>query len=110
MNTTELIVSIVVGICCLGLGIFLGAMPLKRDKLTEVQNKYQQLGGMLACALVVILILLSMDIASWVSIGAMAVGVGISRIPPVHTALLKQFPILQPAKPISPLTRAKSKK
>ena len=63
MNTTELIVSIVVGIGCCALGMFLGSMPLKREQITEEQNKYQQLGGLLACGLVVILMLLSMDIA-----------------------------------------------
>ena len=77
MNTTELIVSIVVGIGCCALGMFLGSMPLKREQITEEQNKYQQLGGLLACGLVVILMLLSMDIASWVAIAALAVGVGI---------------------------------
>ena len=60
MNTTELIVSIVVGIGCCALGMFLGSMPLKREQITEEQNKYQQLGGLLACGLVVILMLLSM--------------------------------------------------
>ena len=81
MNTTELIVSIVVGIGCCALGMFLGSMPLKREQITEEQNKYQQLGGLLACGLVVILMLLSMDIASWVAIAALAVGVGVAPPP-----------------------------
>lgn len=92
MNTTELIVSIVVGIGCCALGMFLGSMPLKREQITEEQNKYQQLGGLLACGLVVILMLLSMDIASWVAIAALAVGVGICRVPAVRRWLLAQFP------------------
>lgn len=110
MNTTELIVSIVVGIGCCALGMFLGSMPLKREQITEEQNKYQQLGGLLACGLVVILMLLSMDIASWVAIAALAVGVGICRIPAVRRWLLAQFPMLKPAEPQSPLRKAKPRK
>ena len=86
MNTTELIVSIVVGIGCCALG------------------------GLLACGLVVILMLLSMDIASWIAIAALAVGVGICRVPAVRRWLLAQFPMLKPAEPQSPLRKAKPKK
>ncbi|WP_246165734.1 hypothetical protein [Bifidobacterium canis] len=109
MTVVEIIVSIVVGIGCFVLGVFLGALPIKRAEITEEQNKYQQLGGILACAIVVILMLLSMDVASWVSIGTLAVGVAISYIPAIRRVLLNRFPILQPAQPSSPLRRVKRK-
>ena len=54
--------------------------------------------------------LLSMDIASWVAIAALAVGVGICRVPAVRRWLLAQFPMLKPAEPQSPLRKAKPKK
>lgn len=110
MNTTELIVSIVVGLGCCALGMFLGSMPLKRDQITEEQNKYQQLGGLLACGLVVILMLLGMGIASWIAIAALAVGACVCRIPAVRRMLLAWFPMLKPAEPRSPLRKAKPKK
>lgn len=89
--------------------MFLGSMPLKRDQITEEQNKYQQLGGLLACDLVVILMLLGMDIASWVAIAALAVGWA-SAIPRGERMLLARFPMLKPAKPQSPLRKAKPRK
>ena len=109
MSIAEIIVSIVAGLGCLALGVFLGAMPFRRKEITEAQYKYQQLGGVLACGVVVILILLGMDVASWIVIGALAVGAACSRIPAVHRWLLARFPMLHPAEPTSPLKRAKRK-
>lgn len=110
MGTPELIVSIVVGIGCCGLGMFLGSMPVRRAQITEAQNKYQQLGGLLACGVIVILTLLNMNVASWVAIAAFAVGIGICRIPSVRKFLLARFPMLQPAEPASPLTKPKRRR
>lgn len=107
MSAMEITVSIIVGLICLALGIAMGAMPLKRDKITEQQNKFQQLGGMAAVAIVVILMLLHMDAASWIAIGALAVGAAVANIPPLHRYLLKTFPELRPEeKNHGPLRRA----
>ncbi len=109
MTAMEWTITIIVAIAGLAAGMALGGMPLKREKMTEQQNKIQQLAGMAACGVVVILIFMHMDVASWVAIGALAVGAGVANIPPVHRWLLERFPELAPKKPDSPLTRVKKK-
>lgn len=76
----------------MGMGVFLGSLPFKRDELTEWHVKYQQLCGVLACGIVIILMLLGYDLASWLAIAALAVGVAVSRIPVVRRGLLARFP------------------
>ena len=51
MGAAEIVVTVVTAVACLGMGVFLGSLPFKRDELTEWHMKYQQLGGVLAAAL-----------------------------------------------------------
>lgn len=107
MSAVEITVSIIVGIACLAAGMAMGAMPLRSHKMTEQQNKFQQLAGIAALGAVVILMLLGMDAASWIAIGALAFGAALANVPPVHRWMLKQFPELRPQEKASPLKRAK---
>ena len=86
MGAAEIVVTVVTAVACLGMGVFLGSLPFKRDELTEWHMKYQQLGGVLACGIVIVLMLLGYDLASWLAIAALAVGVAVSRIPVVRRA------------------------
>ena len=65
---------------------------------------------MLACGIVIVLMLLGYDLASWLAIAALAVGVAVSRIPVVRRGLLARFPELHPAERQSPLRKGTSKK
>ena len=47
MGAAEIVVTVVTAVACLGMGVFLGSLPFKRDELTEWHMKYQQLGGVL---------------------------------------------------------------
>ena len=58
MGAAEIVVTVVTAVACLGMGVFLGSLPFKRDELTEWHMKYQQLGGVLACGIVIVLMLL----------------------------------------------------
>lgn len=110
MGAAEIVVTVVATIACLGMGVFLGSLPFKRDELTEWHVKYQQLCGVLACGIVIILMLLGYDLASWLAIAALAVGVAVSRIPVVRRGLLARVPELHPAERQSPLRKGTSKK
>ena len=79
MGAAEIVVTVVTAVACLGMGVFLGSLPFKRDELTEWHMKYQQLGGVLACGIVIVLMLLGYDLASWLAIAALAVGVAESH-------------------------------
>ena len=105
MGAAEIVVTVVTAVACLGMGVFLGSLPFKRDELTEWHMKYQQLGGVLACGIVIVLMLLGYDLASWLAIAALAVGVAVSR-----RGLLARFPELHPAERQSPLRKGTSKK
>ena len=105
MGAAEIVVTVVTAVACLGMGVFLGSLPFKRDELTEWHMKYQQLGG-----IVIVLMLLGYDLASWLAIAALAVGVAVSRIPVVRRGLLARFPELHPAERQSPLRKGTSKK
>lgn len=98
MGAAEIVVTVVTAVACLGMGVFLGSLPFKRDELTEWHMKYQQLGGVLACGIVIVLMLLGYDLASWLAIAALAVGVAVSRIPVVRRGLLARFPELHPGR------------
>ena len=105
MGAAEIVVTVVTAVACLGMGVFLGSLPFKRDELTEWHMKYQQLGGVLACGIVIVLMLLGYDLASWLAIAALAVGVAV-----VRRGLLARFPELHPAERQSPLRKGTSKK
>ena len=109
MGAAEIVVTVVTAVACLGMGVFLGSLPFKRDELTEWHMKYQQLGGVLACGIVIVLMLLGYDLASWLAIAALAVGVAVSRIPVVRRGLLARFPELHPAERQSPLRKARQR-
>ncbi|MFT8356229.1 MAG: hypothetical protein ABF780_00900 [Bifidobacterium aquikefiri] len=73
------------------LGLFLGFMPLKNDEMTEQQQKYSQLVGLLAFALLVGLIILHQNEASWVLIAGLVIGFVIGKIPPIRHHFSTRF-------------------
>lgn len=38
MGAAEIVVTVVATIACLGMGVFLGSLPFKRDELTECMS------------------------------------------------------------------------
>jgi cell division protein FtsW (lipid II flippase) len=106
----ELAIIIVTSIICLAIGFFFGGIPFKTDQMTDQQNKYQQALGIVGLGIVIVLMFTKQDLASWIVIIAMLLGVLIAKIPPIHRWLVKTFPIFEPKKPDSPLTRPRRKK
>ncbi|MBT1173365.1 hypothetical protein JS528_08405 [Bifidobacterium sp. MA2] len=110
MSSLEITVTVIVAIVSVVIGLFFGLIPMKVDQLTEEQNKYSQFLGIIGVGLVIVLIFTKQDFASWVAILAMLAGVLVAKIPPLHRWGLERFPQLAPAKPKSPLKRAKPAK
>ncbi|BAQ31340.1 hypothetical protein [Bifidobacterium scardovii] len=110
MTSTEITVLVIVVIASMAIGLFFGLLPLKVDRMTEAQNKYQQFVGIIGVGMVIVLIMAKQEIASWATIGVMIAGVLIAKIPAVHRWGLERFPFFEPKKPQSPLKRATSSK
>lgn len=109
MNSTEIIVTIVVSIICLLAGFVYGSFPRKTEEQTQSQTKAGQLLGIAAVGLVLILVMVKQNIASWAAIGALAVGVAIAYIPAVYKWTLRTFPYFKPVS-ASPLKRNRKRK
>lgn len=97
-------------IIALALGLFLGGMPLRNDAMSEAQQKYSQLGGMLAFGFFVMLVILRQDAASWVLVGGLVTGFAIAKIPMVSKALSSRFTIFRAAPRPAAETRRRSAK
>ncbi|NEG70004.1 hypothetical protein [Bifidobacterium choloepi] len=109
MSATEWTVTVIVVLAGLVAGLAMGALPLRSHKMTEQQNKFQQLAGIAAVGVVVVLIMLDFQVAGWAIIAALLVGGLVANIPPVHRLLLAHFPELRPAEEASPLKRVRKK-
>ena len=101
----NIIITIVVTIVALVIGLFFGAMPLQTNRMTEEQSRYSQVLSIVGIGMVIILMLVKMDVASWTVIAAMLFGLLIVKIPALHQWILKKMPWFSPAPPASPLTR-----
>lgn len=108
-------IAIIIGsaLASLAIGFFFGGLPLLTSQMSEQQNKYQQLMGIVAVGIVLVLIILKQDLSSWIAILAMAIGVGIAKIPPIHHWLIASFPFFKPENKPEPKKKtptAKSKR
>lgn len=96
MTATNIIVLIAVVIVSLAIGLFFGLIPLKTERMTDGQNRYQQILGFAGVGLIVILIVAGQDAASWAAILVMIAGVLIAKIPALHSRALERFPFFRP--------------
>lgn len=96
MQLTDILLTIACALVGLAVGLIYGFLPKKNDRLTESQQRWTPILSLIGVGLVVILILLGRDLASWVTIGGMILGLLIGMIPPLNRAALKVWPWLRP--------------
>ena len=96
MQLTDTLLTIVCALIGLAVGLIYGLLPKKNDRLTDRQQRWTPVLSLIGVGLVVILILLGRDLASWVTIGGMVLGLLVGMIPPLHKAALKALPWLRP--------------
>lgn len=78
------------------LGTVMGVLPMRQNDMTDRQVRFQQVGGIIAVGLILVLMAARQDAASWAAIGAMILGVVVGRIPLVNKAILTRFLDLRP--------------
>lgn len=96
MLSTDYAIIIGAGILALLDGFFLGLMPMNSERLTSSQRTWSQVASLIGIGLVVVLILIGQDTASWAAIAAMIAGIIIGIVPPVKTVMQTRFGWLQP--------------
>lgn len=96
MQLTDILLTIACALVGLGVGLIYGFLPKKNDRLTDSQQRWTPILSLIGVGLVVVLILLGRDLASWVTIGGMILGLLIGMIPPLNRAALKVWPWLRP--------------
>lgn len=96
MQLTDTLLAIVCALIGLAVGLMYGLLPKKNNRLTEGQQRWTQVLSLVGVGLVVILILLGRDLASWATIGGMILGLLIGMIPTLNRAALKAWPWLRP--------------
>ena len=96
MKLTDILLTIACALVGLVVGLIYGFLPKKNDRLTESQQRWTPILSLIGVGLVVVLILLGRDLASWVTIGGMVLGLLIGMIPPLNRAALKVWPWLRP--------------
>ncbi len=96
MQLTDTLLTIVCSLIGLAWGLIYGLLPKKNDRLTDSQQRWTPVLPLIGAGLVVILILLGRDLASWITIGAMILGLLIGMIPPLNRAALKVWPWVRP--------------
>lgn len=96
MPSTDYVIIIGAGILTLLDGFFLGLMPMNSERLTPSQRTWSQVASLIGIGLVVVLILIGQDTASWAAIAAMIAGIIIGIVPPVKTVMQTRFAWLQP--------------
>lgn len=96
MQLTDILLTIACALVGLTVGLIYGFLPKKNDRLTESQQRWTPILSLIGVGLVVVLILLGRDLASWVTIGGMILGLLIGMIPPLNRAALKVWPWLRP--------------
>lgn len=96
MSPMDYAVIIGCGILALLVGFFFGLLPMKNDLMTPDQRTWSQVASLIGIGLVVVLILLGQDVASWVAIGGMVAGILIGIIPAIKRAMQARFTWLRP--------------
>ena len=96
MQLTDTLLTIVCVLIGLAWGLICGLLPKKNDRLTDSQQRWTPVLPLVGVGLVVMLILLGHDLASWITIGGMILGLLIGMIPPLHRVALKALPWLRP--------------
>ena len=96
MQLTNTLLTIVCALMGLAWGLICGLLPRKNNRLTDGQQRWIPVLSLIGVGLVVVLILLGRDLASWVTIGGMVLGLLIGMIPPLNRAALKVWPWLRP--------------
>lgn len=96
MTAMDYTILVGTGLITLLLGFFFGLLPLKTDLMTPSQKTWSQVASLAGIGLIVILILIGKDLASWVGIGAMILGLLIGIIPPIKKAMRDRFSWLLP--------------
>ena len=96
MQLTNTLLTIVCALMGLAWGLICGLLPRKNNRLTDGQQRWIPVLSLMGVGLVVVLILLGRDLASWVTIGGMVLGLLIGMIPPLNRAALKVWPWLRP--------------
>ena len=96
MQLTNTLLTIVCALMGLAWELICGLLPRKNNRLTDGQQRWIPVLSLIGVGLVVILILLGRDLASWVTIGGMVLGLLIGMIPPLNRAALKVWPWLRP--------------
>ena len=96
MQLTDTLLTIACVLIGLVWGLICGLLPKKNDRLTDSQLRWTPVLPLVGVGLVVMLILLGHDLASWITIGGMILGLLIGMIPPLHRAALKALPWLRP--------------
>ena len=105
MEPVQLAVTVAVCVVGVPVGFFFGSMPLRTNVTTDRQSKLQQVIGLIAVAVVLVLIVSGQETASWAVLVAMLAGVLVARIPPIHRAMIRRFPLFAPRDPNAPAPR-----
>ncbi|RMA45516.1 hypothetical protein CI603_05960 [Bifidobacterium sp. wkB338] len=96
MQLTDILLTVACALIGLAWGLICGLLPKKNDRLSDSQQRWTPVLPLVGVGLVVILILLGRDLASWITIGAMVLGLLIGIIPPLNRVALKACPWLRP--------------
>ena len=96
MQLADTLLTVVCALIGLAWGLIYGLLPKKNDRLTDRQQRWIPVLSLIGTGLVVILILLGRDLVSWITIGAMVLGLVIGIIPPLNRVALKIWPWLRP--------------
>ncbi|OFQ99329.1 hypothetical protein [Alloscardovia sp. HMSC034E08] len=92
--------ALMIGSAVLGLilGLLFGAFPLRTTEMTRKQESYGFALGVVCLGIVLILIFLNQNLASWIFIAAVIIGFAVAKIPPVHAWFVGRFKIFRPKK------------
>lgn len=96
MHLTDTLLTIVCALIGLAIGLIYGLLPKKNDRMTDSQQRWIPVLSLIGPGLVVVMILLGHDLASWLTIGGMFLGLLLGMIPPLNRALLKAWPWVRP--------------
>lgn len=96
MHLTDTLLTILCALIGLAIGLIYGLLPKKNDRMTDSQQRWIPVLSLIGPGLVVVMILLGHDLASWLTIGGMFLGLLLGMIPPLNRALLKVWPWVRP--------------
>ncbi|MFD0704545.1 hypothetical protein ACFQY8_02110 [Alloscardovia venturai] len=94
----QIAICIALGIVGILIGGMYGGFPLKTTEMTRKQESYGSTLGVIALGITVLLILLGMNLESYIFIAAVIIGFVITKIPPIHLWLISKFKIFTPKK------------